>query len=353
VNSPALLEVENLSVEFAQPGRRSAPLRAVDGVSFSLGRGETLGLVGESGSGKSTIGRAILGLEQPCAGTIRLGGEEITGYMAGTRSEISRRLQVIFQDPFSSLNPARTVGRTLAEPLELRGRADASNTLQEIQRLLDSVGLPKDAASRYPHGFSGGQRQRIAIARSLASSPEVIICDEAVSALDLVTRAQVLNLLTRLQKEAGLAFLFIAHDLPIVSYMSQRTVVVYRGRVAEQGPSKLIHERPLHPYTRTLIAAVPVPVPAVQRERRRLRAETSPVSTANAKPPPAVGCPFAPRCPHEAPVCWSKIPDYSVVEEVTVACHLYAPDSGHPGASAAAGRVDAARVPTPTTREVR
>jgi oligopeptide/dipeptide ABC transporter ATP-binding protein len=327
-----LLEVRDLRVEFPVHGRRSGPLRAVDGTSFSIASGETLGLVGESGSGKSTIGRAILGLVTPTAGTIRLAGQDITGHRAGASARIARMMQVVFQDPFGSLNPSRTIGKTLAEPLEVQRQMTGRQSLAEVQRLLDSVGLPKDAAARYPHGFSGGQRQRIAIARAVATSPQLVICDEAVSALDLVTRAQVLNLLTELQQEIGLSYLFIAHDLPIVSHVSRRTAVLYRGRIMEQGPAEEIHLRPLHPYTRALLAAVPVPEPELQSARRQLRSAAVSTTTANAGQAPVDGCPFAPRCLRAADVCWSTRPADTVAGPVTVACHLYDPASGHPEA---------------------
>ncbi|MFT4081678.1 MAG: ATP-binding cassette domain-containing protein [Nocardioides sp.] len=337
-----LLEVRDLAVEFKARGRRGAVVKAVDGVSFTVKRGETVGLVGESGSGKSTIGRAVLGLTRPARGSVHLDGRDITGYRAGADSSIAKRLQVVFQDPFSSLNPSRTIGRTLTEPLEIQGNLAATEAINQIQRLLDSVGLPKDAATRYPHGFSGGQRQRIAIARSLATSPELVICDEAVSALDLVTRAQVLNLLARLQRETGQAFLFIAHDIPIVTHVSQRTVVLYRGRVMEQGPARSVHERPLHPYTRALLAAVPVPDPVAQRERRAARRQLVAATTAEAKPIPEQGCPFAPRCVSASDVCWSKRPADTAVQDVTLACHLYDPASGHPDATTPYGGQKAA-----------
>lgn len=325
-----LLEVTDLRVEFPQRTRRSGSMRAVDGVSFSMAPGETLGLVGESGSGKSTVGRAVLGLLTPTGGTIRLAGQDITGHRAGASAKIARLMQVVFQDPFGSLNPSRTIGKTLTEPLEVQRQMTAEQSVAEVQRLLDSVRLPKDAAARYPHGFSGGQRQRIAIARALATSPELVICDEAVSALDLVTRAQVLNLLTKLQRETGVSLLFIAHDLPIVSHLARRTAVLYRGRIMEQGPAEEIHHRPLHPYTRALLAAVPVTVPELQRERRQARSAAVAASTANAKEPPAEGCPFAPRCLDAADVCWSERPADTGVGPVTVACHLYDQSSGHP-----------------------
>ena len=325
-----LLEINDLRVDFRHPIRRRATFRAVDGISFKIFPREIVGLVGESGSGKSTIGRAILGLLAPSSGTIRLAGNDVTGKRAGESLEIPKLLQAVFQDPFGSLNPARTVGQTLLEPLEAHAKLDGETADSRRRQLLDSVGLPSNSAARYPHSFSGGQRQRICIARALAPSPKLLVCDEAVSALDLVSRAQVINLLGRLQHEEGLALLFIAHDLTITTHLAGRTVVLYRGRIMEQGPAETIQARPLHPYTRALLAAVPVPLPAVQRERREKRKSAVATSTANATQPPEQGCPFAPRCPHAAEVCWSARPADTVTGNVSVACHRYDPASGHP-----------------------
>lgn len=330
VATKPILEVSNLTVTYRVRGQRGVSFNAVDGVTLKINPGETLGLVGESGSGKSTIGRAILGLVEPSGGSVSLGGVDITGVRAGSSSRIAKLLQVVFQDPFGSLNPARTIGDTLAEPLEVQRRVSAQDGLNEITRLLDSVGLPRDAAGRYPHGFSGGQRQRIAIARALSTSPELIICDEAVSALDLVTRAQVLNLLAKLQADTGVAFLFIAHDLPIVTHVSHRTAVLYRGRIMEQGPAEAVNDVPLHPYTKALLAAVPVANPVEQANRRRLRADVVAASTANAKDAPTVGCPFAPRCPTASDVCWTSRPRDIEMGERAVACHMFDQASGHP-----------------------
>lgn len=343
-----LLEIEDLSVTFRLGGRRHAPVRAVDRVSFTVKAGETVGLVGESGSGKTTIGRAILGLEVPSGGTVRLAGETITGYRAGSVASIAEQMQVVFQDPYSSLNPSRTIGKTLAEPLELRGISTADADAR-VRELLAAVRLPSDAAQRYPHSFSGGQRQRIAIARALATAPKLIICDEAVSALDLVTRAQVLNLLLELQQTTEASFLFIAHDLPIVCHISHRAVVLYHGQVMEQGPAQVINDRPLHPYSQALLAAVPVANPIDQRARREARAVRT--TTANAAAAPEAGCPFAPRCLRVSDVCWNRRPASTPVGPIQVACHLYDPASGHrealPPAEVAdlANRPDAAASP--------
>jgi oligopeptide/dipeptide ABC transporter ATP-binding protein len=324
VSEHPLLSVRDLHVSYPSVGFRAKPFVAVDGVSFEIAQGETVGLVGESGSGKSTIGRAILGLTPVAAGEIVFGGHRITERDAATQKAVSRHLQVIFQDPYSSLNPARTVGRTMTEPLEIQGGLSRDSAITTVSRLLSSVGLPEDAADRYPPSFSGGQRQRIAIARSLSIQPQLIICDEAVSALDLVTRAQVLNLLDDLQREHGFAYLFIAHDLPIVTHVSQRTLVLYRGRVMEQGPAAEVHASPLHPYSQMLLAAVPVPNPTVQRQRRAARQATS-ISTGQAKPAPERGCPFAPRCPQAMDACWTTRPAPATVGTRIVECHLYSP----------------------------
>jgi oligopeptide/dipeptide ABC transporter ATP-binding protein len=325
-----LLEVDDLWVDFRHPTRRRAKLRAVDRVSFKVFPSETVGLVGESGSGKSTIARAILGLLTPSGGTIRLNGNDVTGKRAGESLDIAELLQAVFQDPFGSLNPARTIGQTLLEPLEVHAKLHGKTADSRIRSLLASVGLPSNSSSRYPHSFSGGQRQRICIARALARSPKLLVCDEAVSALDLVTRAQVINLLGRLQAEEELALLFIAHDLTVTTHLARRTMVLYRGRIMEQGPADKIQDRPLHPYTRALLAAVPVLLPAVQRQRREQRRAAVAMSTANAAEAPEQGCPFAPRCPHAAEVCWSARPSDTVAGDVIVACHRYDPASGHP-----------------------
>ncbi|NYJ07208.1 oligopeptide/dipeptide ABC transporter ATP-binding protein [Petropleomorpha daqingensis] len=343
-----LLAVTDLHVRYKLPGWRTPPVKAVDGVSFTMAAHETVGLVGESGSGKSTIGRALLGLAPVSDGRIVLDGHDITHSKAGERRHIASDLQVVFQDPYGSLNPARTVGRTLAEPLEAAGELDRSAALERIREVLTKVRLPEDAADRYPNAFSGGQRQRIAIARALAVNPRLVVCDEAISALDVVTQAQVLNLLAELQRETGVGYLFIAHNLPVVSYFSDRVLVLYRGRIMESGPAAAIHDRPAHPYTQALRAAVPVPDAAQQRILRRQRQAVVRATTAQAKPAPAEGCPFAPRCPHVADVCWNKRPIDAPFEDRTVACHVFDPSSGHPQAGNAAAQ--AAGELAPTTR---
>ncbi|SEL30186.1 ABC transporter ATP-binding protein [Streptacidiphilus jiangxiensis] len=306
----ALLDIRELTVEFRQ-GRRTPPLRAVDGVSLSVAPGETLGLVGESGSGKSTIGRAVLGLTPVRSGTIRFEDADITRATAKVRRELSARLQVVFQDPYSSLNPARTIGSTLAEPLLVQGRLTGRQSADRVAEMLGRVGLPPDTADRYPAQFSGGQRQRIAIARALMPGPRLVICDEPVSALDLSVQAQVMNLLAELQEALQLSYLFVAHDLPVVRHLSHRILVLYRGQVMETGPAEALYARPVHPYTRMLIAAVPEPDPGTQRSRRAAR-RGGPLSAGplSAGPPSAGtaavtdrGCAFAARCVHALDIC--------------------------------------------------
>ena len=331
-----LLEVKDLRVEFRRRGRRKASLAAVDGVSFDIAPGETVGLVGESGSGKSTIGRTILGLQEATSGRVELGARTVVSETQHYARANPRELQAVFQDPFGSLNPSRTVGSAIVEPLEFDTKLNARETSDVQRRLLESVGLPKDSASRYPHGFSGGQRQRICIARAVSTTPELVICDEAVSALDLVTRASIINTLTDLQRDGAMAMLFISHDLTITAHIAQRIVVLYRGRIMEQGPADEVYEHPKHPYTRALLAAVPIADPAKQRQRREERRASVARSTASAAAPDPRGCPFTPRCPFAADVCRTVRPRDTVVDASTVACHLFDPQSGHPDATTVA-----------------
>ncbi len=328
--SVPLLAVDDLRVAFKQRGRRAQPFVAVDGVTFEVDEGENVGLVGESGSGKTTIGRAVLGLVPPTGGSVRVAGTDVTNQIAEDRGDLANSLQIVFQDPYGSLNPSRTIGRTMTEPLEVRGGRPPRDAIEHARRMLTEVRIPADAVSRYPHAFSGGQRQRIAIARALAGSPRLIICDEAVSALDLVTQAQVLNLLKNLQREHRASYLFISHNLPVVAYMADRVLVLYRGRIMERGPAADVYTAPLHPYTRALVAAVPVLDPDAQRERRRRRAADLRVDSAAAQPSAQSGCPFAPRCAHAADVCWSARPAETAVDERLVSCHAYDASSGHP-----------------------
>lgn len=332
-----LLEVRDLSVHFRR-GHGSPVLRAVDQVSFSVAERETLGVVGESGSGKTTIGRAVLGLVPPTGGQIEFAGEDITRADHHRRRALSRDLQVIFQDPYSSLNPTRTVAQTLGESLRAEKLA-TDEVRNRVITMLERVGLPATAADRYPSSFSGGQRQRIAIARALVAQPRLVICDEPVSALDLSVQAQVLNLLRELQDEFALGYLFVAHDLDVVRHLSHRIMVLYRGQIMEQGPADTVYTAPMHPYTRALLEAAPVPDPVRQAERRLRRARTGD----NSGLVPTAGCPFATRCPHAVPLCRTERP---ALEETpagtTVACHRWQELGTAP--------TEAAAVTTPSVR---
>ena len=264
--STPLLAVEDLRVEY--PQGRGKVFRALKGVSFTIAKGETVGLVGESGSGKTTIGRVILGQAPATAGRVLFDGEDITHATRQRRRQLGREIQVVFQDPIGSLNPSRTIGDTLAEPLLAAGVKNPTEIKDRVADILQRVGMPVDTAARYPTQFSGGQRQRIAIARAVINRPRLVVCDEPVSALDLSVQAQVLNLLNELQRSLDLSLLFISHDLTVVRHVSRRTVVLYQGAIVEQGDAAQIHEQPRDPYTRTLLAAAPIPHPVLQRQHR-------------------------------------------------------------------------------------
>jgi len=304
-----LLEVDNLVKHFSIGGGfgggRAAQVRAVDGVSFTIRRGETLGLVGESGCGKTTIGRCILQLERPTSGRIVFEGVDLTTLEHNALRAVRRRVQVIFQDPYSSLNPRMTIGQILAEPLVVHGivREKAARTAR-VQELLFQVGLQAQHERRYPHQLSGGQRQRVGIARALAMEPTLIVCDEPVSALDVSIQAQIINLLEDLQSRLGLTYLFIAHDLSVVRHISDRVAVMYLGKVVEITDRTRLYEEPLHPYTRALLSAVPIPDPLLEarRERTVLRGEVP--SLLN----PPSGCVFHPRCPIAVDRCSAAVP---------------------------------------------
>ena len=263
----SLLEVDELRVSFPGKGWRAKPVEVLHGVSLSVAPGETLGLVGESGSGKTTIGRAVLGLVTPSGGDIRFDGTSIAGVSARDRRRLSRDIQVVFQDPYTSLNPSMTIGDILAEPLVIQG-ATAKDARSRVRTLLDQVGLPSDAIERLPREFSGGQRQRVAIARALAPEPRLIVCDEPVSALDLSTQARVLDQLIEIQEATGVAYLFVSHDLGVVRHISHRVSVLYRGEIVEQGEVDQVTARPQHPYTQRLFMSAPVADVSQQRERR-------------------------------------------------------------------------------------
>ncbi|AGP52486.1 ATP-binding cassette domain-containing protein [Streptomyces rapamycinicus] len=272
-----VLEVDEVVVEYAAKGRRARPFRALHGVSLDIRPGETVGLVGESGSGKTTLGRAVLGLAAVTEGEIRYAGRVISRLSARERRALSAEIQVVFQDPYTSLNPAMTVGDILTEPLLVSGTARASAE-ERVRGLLDQVRLPADAAHRLPREFSGGQRQRVAIARALCREPRLIVCDEPVSALDLSTQARVLELFVEIQERTGVAYLFITHDLSVVRCVSHRVAVMHRGRIVESGEATAVTGDPRDPYTRRLMLAAPVPDPERQRERRERRRSLMPAA---------------------------------------------------------------------------
>jgi oligopeptide transport system ATP-binding protein len=317
-----LLEVKNLKVHFpVKRGMFQAAhefVRAVDEVSFGIAPGETLGLVGESGCGKTTLGRAIVRLVEPTAGTVSLEGADITQLEGAALRAQRRKLQMIFQDPYGSLNPRMTVQDIVGEALDIHGLAENKSARQKrIAELLKAVGLDATYAQRYPHEFSGGQRQRIGIARALAVEPKLIVCDEPVSALDVSVQAQIINLLQDLQQQHGIAYLFIAHDLAVVEHISRRVMVMYLGKIVELAEARAIIRAPKHPYTQALISAVPVVDPDSKRQRIILPGDVpSPID-----PPP--GCPFHPRCPIAEDQCRAKIP---ALREIApghfAACHL-------------------------------
>ena len=318
-----LVEVENLKVWFPIKSgivldRHIGDIKAVDDVSFEIQRGETLGLVGESGCGKSTVGRTLLRLYEPTAGTIRFDGQDITNLRQSELRPLRRRMQMVFQDPFASLNPRHSVGRIVSEPLRVHGLAERKTVGKRVRELLEIVGLPGDAAGRYPHEFSGGQRQRIGLARSLALNPDFIVCDEPVSALDVSIQAQIINLLEGLQTDFDLTYLFIAHDLAVVRHISDRIAVMYLGWIVEVSPAEELYESPLHPYTISLLSAVPIPDPAVEKERETILLAGDLPSPAN--PPPA--CRFHTRCPYVQPTkCRDEVPPLRTVHGHQVACH--------------------------------
>ena len=320
----ALVEVENLKVWFPIKSgiildRHIGDIKAVDDVSFSISRGETLGLVGESGCGKSTVGRTILRLYEPTAGRIVFDGNDITAMSQNEIRPLRRRMQMVFQDPYASLNPRHSVGRIVGEPLRVHGLSGKKASSSRVRELLEIVGLPADAATRYPHEFSGGQRQRIGLARSLALNPDFIVCDEPVSALDVSIQAQIINLLENLQSDFELTYLFIAHDLAVVRHISDRIAVMYLGKIVEISAAAELYDDPLHPYTISLLSAVPIPDPVVERERETILLAGDLPSPAN---PPAA-CRFHTRCPYVQPtLCRDEEPLLRKLgPDHVVACH--------------------------------
>jgi len=317
-----VLTVRNLRKFFSGrsgvPGGSAVTVKAVDDVSFAVAAGEAFGIVGESGCGKSTTGRAILRLIEPDSGEIIYRGTDVRSARGPGLRALRRKLQIVFQDPYSSLNPRLKIGRALAEPIEVHGVARTGAEIADrVAALLAEVGLPADSADRYPHEFSGGQRQRIGIARALALEPELIVADEPVSALDVSIQAQVLELLRRLQAQRGLSFVFIAHDLGVVRYFCQRLAVMYLGRIVESGTVAELFGDPLHPYTRMLRDASPIPDPALRTRLPRIEGETpSPFD-------PPKGCHFHPRCPKAMAICRERYPEPVTRSGRSVACHLH------------------------------
>ena len=341
--SAPLLEVRELHKHFVvahRLGRRREIVRAVDGVSFELGPAETLGLVGESGCGKSTLARSVLRLVEPTSGSVRFEGQDVLGLGGPALRHLRRRMQIVFQDPYASLNPRMTVGAAIAEVLVVHRLAQGSQVRSRVAALLERVGLDAEQAIRYPHELSGGQRQRVGIARALAVEPTLLVCDEPVSALDVSVQAQILNVLRDLQTSLGLAMLLISHDLRVVRQMCQRVAVMYLGRIVEEGPAESLYRAPLHPYTRALLAAVPEPIPERRRTARTTASTASAAEAAASARRPDRGCAFAPRCPEVLPEC--QLTDPGLIEVgagTAVACLLYPLGPGRqPGLGPVKGR---------------
>jgi peptide/nickel transport system ATP-binding protein len=331
MSAAPLLAVRDLRVVFRVGGGLLAPKRdlvAVNGVSFDIAAGETLAVVGESGSGKSTIARAVMRLVDAQSGSVRLEGDELTALAGAALRQVRPKLQMVFQDPYSSLDPSKLIRDTVAEPLVVHGRLGGRDLERKVLALLEQVGLGAYHMNRYPYEFSGGQRQRIAIARAIALEPKLLVLDEAVSALDVSTQNQILNLLEDLRRERQIAYLFISHDLGVVQHIADRVAVTYLGRIVETGPTERLFSSCAHPYTQALLAAVPVPNPAQQRKRlyRPLAGDIpSPLA-------PPSGCPFHTRCPYVMEVCAARMPEHTpVVGGGTVACHLQAQGPGLQG----------------------
>ena len=317
--SQAFVEVQNLSKYF--PVGRNRVLKAVDGISFTIRKGETLGLVGESGCGKSTAGRTVIRLYEPTSGSVVIDGTEVTKLSRSKLKAFRRKMQMIFQDPYASLNPRMTVLDIIGEALDIHGlvKSRAERT-RRVEELLELVGLSAQHASRYPHEFSGGQRQRIGITRALAVQPEFIVCDEPISALDVSIQAQIVNLLIDLQKKMGLTYLFVAHDLAMVKYISDRIAVMYLGQIVELARSEDLYDQPQHPYTKALMSAIPIPDPEVEAKKERIILQgelPNPIS-------PPSGCPFRTRCPFAMERCAEEKPAFREVRPGHwAACHLH------------------------------
>ncbi|MDJ0924137.1 MAG: ATP-binding cassette domain-containing protein [Acidimicrobiia bacterium] len=322
-----LVSVRDLQVYFPVHStgairRHVNDVKAVDGVSFEVARGETLGLVGESGCGKTTTGLALLRLIEPTGGEVVFDGDVMENLTSAQLRNLRKRMAMIFQDPYASLDPRMSIGKIVAEPLEVHGLADSrTEKNHRVGELLEMVGLSPDYRNRYPHEFSGGQRQRVGIARALATEPDFIVCDEPIAALDVSIQAGVMNLLEDLQRELGLTYLFIAHDLSAVQHFSDRIAVMYLGRIVEVADRVSLYEQPKHPYTQALLSAVPVPDPAVERSRQRMVLEGDVPSPID----PPLGCNFNPRCPQVFEPCTEFDPSLTAAAGHDVACHLYDP----------------------------
>lgn len=317
-DNDVLIEVKNLKKYFNVGS--GAILKAVDDVSFVIKKGETLGLVGESGCGKTTCGRTVLGLYSATEGEVNYKGVNIHTLKGKAKKRFTKKAQIIFQDPYASLNPRMTVGDIIAEGIDVHGLYKGEERTKKIYEMLDHVGLNREHASRFPHEFSGGQRQRIGIARALAIEPEFIVCDEPISALDVSIQAQIVNLLIKLQKEMGLTYLFIAHDLSMVKHISDRVGVMYLGTMVEFATSEALYAKPLHPYTQALLSAIPIPDPEIEKTRERIKLQGEVPSPINPKP----GCRFAARCKYAKPECFEKRPEFKEIEKGHfVSCHLF------------------------------
>ncbi|RQW21964.1 dipeptide ABC transporter ATP-binding protein [Bacillus sp. C1-1] len=322
MSAKPLLEIKNLKTYFDIKGgalsKKVGEVKAVDGVSFSVEEGEIVGIVGESGCGKSTTGKSILRLIEPTSGEVYFNGENILALTDERVRKVRRDMQIIFQDPYASLNPRHKVGKIIGEPMLIHGFGDKQERKKRVEELLEKVGLRKEHANRYPHQFSGGQRQRIGIARALAVHPKLIICDEPVSALDVSVQSQILNLMESLKDEFKLTYVFIAHDLSVVKHISDRVGVMYLGKMVELASSDALYEEPKHPYTKALLSSVPIPDPDLKSERTILKGDVPSPSN------PPTGCTFHTRCPNAMDICKTTVPAWQEVEpNHRVACHLF------------------------------